>query len=144
MKTIPFATLLVSFALLGCAQVNIADLDPNDFSGGDGGGGSKFEADVLPVFSTSCGACHIEEGALTGGLVLVPKASGSTLTTADLYNNVLVYVNTTTPEDSEILTVPSTGVLPSSGAHTGAVALASSTDGYKTVLSWIQAGAENN
>ena len=81
----------------------------------------KFAQDIVPIFAAKCIACHSTQ-------TPVMKAD---VAFAQIVPN---YVNTTTPADSKIYTVPT------SGTHGGSVSAAQAA----LILQWIKEGAKNN
>lgn len=124
MKALPTVLFaLCSIILLNCAEVSIADLNPDDFDDGGGGGGTKtFATDVAPVLNQKCGAiCHFGATApdftLTGdALYAVTQPVADTLTTAPSTGHQ------TGPEDANLMT----------------------SDEAAAIRSWAEAGAQNN
>ncbi|SMO43637.1 hypothetical protein SAMN06265379_101799 [Saccharicrinis carchari] len=99
-------------------EIPVVDPDGSEIS---------FSTDILPIFNNgnNCTACH-----KTGG-------QAPDLTSGRAYNalNSARYINTTTPEDSRIYSVPDPG-----SSHYKKYTAAQAA----LVLGWISQGAKNN
>ena len=131
MKTLKFLFTVVVIALLfgGCkydfiVEEEIPVVDPEDPNAEQ----ISFSSDILPIFTTgnNCTSCH---------------STGKTapdLTATKAYSALISkYVNTTSPEQSKIYTVPKSDV----SGHSQKKYTANQA---ALVLLWIQQGAKNN
>jgi len=131
MKTLKFLITVVVIALLfgGCkydfiVEEEIPVIDPDDPNAEQ----ISFSSDILPIFTTgnNCTSCHS-----TG------KTSPD-LTATKAYSALITkYINTTSPEQSKIYSVPNPNV---SGGHQKKYTAVQAA----LVLGWIQQGAKNN
>lgn len=157
---------LTSVCLTACFDIALNDLDPSDYLDPNlitptptptGQPTLSFENDILPAFaSASCtsSGCHGNGAVQVAGSnppglnfqIGDGAPSGPGEDTSDfLYNYLLgnngntVYVNTSSPQNSFLLTYPQS---PGSSHAGGSSAWGgTSSSNYQTVLSWIQAGA---
>jgi hypothetical protein len=131
MKTLKFLITVVVIALLfgGCkydfiVEEEIPVIDPGDPNAEQ----ISFSTAILPIFTTgnNCTSCH---------------STGKTapdLTAANAYSAIVSkYINTTTPEQSTIYTVPK----PDVSGHSQKKYTANQA---ALILIWIQQGAKNN
>lgn len=121
-----FALVLVTFIFSGCkydfiVPEEVVDPDDPDVEV------VSFSEDIIPIFSdNNCTACHD-----TGGQI-------PDLTAANAYSSINTsrYINTSSPEESNIYTRPHPS---NSGSHPKY-----SEAEAALVLTWIKQGAENN
>lgn len=87
----------------------------------------SFSADIIPIYNSECTSCHSSGG------------TAPDLTVSSAYSSSLNYVNTGSPENSELYQrlagLGAKPVMPPGGANQANAA---------TVLAWIKQGAKNN
>ncbi len=132
MKILKFILAVIVVALLfgGCkydfiVPEKIPVIDPDDPDAEQ----ISFSEDILPIFNdnNNCTSCH-----KTGGQI-------PDLTSANAYSslNTTRYLNSSSPEESRIYSVPA----PTTSTHTHKKYSAAQA---ALVLAWIQQGVENN
>jgi len=129
MKTLKFvfAALIIAFLFTECkydfiVPEEVPIIDPNDPDAEQ----ISFGNQIMPIFTTNdCTSCH-----KTGG-----RAPDLTIGKAYAAINTIKYINTTTPEQSLIYTMPKPD-----GSHPKKYTASQAA----LLLAWIQQGAKNN
>ncbi|HLG19314.1 MAG TPA: hypothetical protein VI895_05800 [Bdellovibrionota bacterium] len=145
MRRAAFVFLLVS--ICSCGSVDVANLDPKEFSttGGTTTGtdcttvAASFATDVVPIFSgRGCNASGCHTGAAPAGNLDLTASLGAPALFTNATSNSRV--STSSPSDSKLLRKP-LGL----DSHGGGKVYDSITDAdYVTAYCWISAGAQSN
>lgn len=133
------AVVFVLFTGIRCGSVNVANLDPSDFSGANQtaakceGVSNSFVNDVVPIFTEkTCADASCHGAGSAGGMTL-------TGTNDEIFDAVTSRVSTSDPASSLILRKGTGGL-----SHGGGQPITSVDDpAYVTIFCWISAGAEN-
>lgn len=132
---------------MACGQATLKELTPATSATPD----ITWKTGIIPIFqSAECdqAACH-SSTQKSGGLILDHTLSANTLYTYVVTSGGNIQkaqngkeADTNTPQNSLLLTKP-TGTY-SPGGHGGGTLFTSSSTQYQTILSWVQAGAQND
>lgn len=132
---------------LACGQATLKELTPAGAATPD----FTWRTGVVPIFSSSeCdqGACH-SQAAKQGGLVLDHTIPASQLYTLVVTSGGNIQkagqgyeADQTTPKNSLLVLKPTGAYSP--GGHGGGTLFSDQSDEYKTILGWVQAGAQND
>jgi len=96
---------------------------------GDAGSLPSYAADVHPLLVSGCQSCHSSSGTASDTTFIL---SGDA--SAD-YAVAISFINESSPDQSRLLRKGS------GGAHIGGAVYPAGSDGYDTILNWIENGA---